>query len=46
MFEHRLFNDFVTLLVVIDPINVVPAFMHFTGDDPPGVRRRTALREA
>jgi multiple antibiotic resistance protein len=44
MFEHRLFNDFVTLLVVIDPINVVPAFMLFTGDDPPGVRRRTALR--
>jgi small neutral amino acid transporter SnatA (MarC family) len=35
MFEHRLFNDFVTPLVVIDPINVVPAFMLFTGDDPP-----------
>jgi hypothetical protein len=35
MFEHRLFNDFVTRLVVIDPINVVLAFMLFTGDDPP-----------
>ena len=44
MFEHRLFNDFVILLVVIDPINVIPAFMLFTQYDSPEARKRTALR--
>jgi len=44
MFEHRLFTDFVILLVVIDPINVIPAFMLFTQYDSPEARRRTALR--
>ncbi len=44
MFEHRLFNDFVILLVVIDPMNVIPAFMLFTQYDSPEARRRTALR--
>jgi small neutral amino acid transporter SnatA (MarC family) len=46
MFEHRLFNDFLTLLVVIDLINVVLTFMLFTGATPPGVRRSTALRRS
>jgi multiple antibiotic resistance protein len=44
MFEHRLFNDFVTLLVVIDPINVIPAFMLFTQYHTAQARRRIALR--
>ena len=44
MFEHRLFNDFVILLVVIDPINVIPAFMLFTQYDSPEARKRTARR--
>jgi len=44
MFEHRLFNDFVTLLVVIDPINVIPAFMLLTQYLSLETRRRTALR--
>ncbi len=34
----------MTLLVVIYPINVVPAFMLFTKQDLPRVRRHTALR--
>ena len=39
-----MFNDFVILLVVIDPINVIPAFMLFTQYDSPEARKRTALR--
>jgi multiple antibiotic resistance protein len=44
VFEHRLFTDFVTLFVVINPINLIPYFVLFTRHQPPKVRRRTALR--
>lgn len=44
MFEHRLFTDFVTLFVVINPINLIPYFVLFTRHQPPEEWRRTALR--
>jgi multiple antibiotic resistance protein len=44
VFEHRLFTDFVTLFVVINPINLIPYFVLFTRHQPPKERQRTALR--
>jgi multiple antibiotic resistance protein len=40
---QRLFRDFVTLFVVVNPIGLVPLFIAITGHDPLSRRRRLAL---
>lgn len=42
--DQHIFTDFVYLLVVIDPIGVVPEFIAVTGHQSPEARRRTAIR--
>ncbi len=44
MFEHRIFTDLVYLVVVINPISLVPEFLYITKHETPESRRRTALR--
>ncbi len=44
MFEHRIFTDFVYLLVVIEPVSLVPEFLSVTRHQTPSVRRKTAIR--
>ena len=44
MFEHRIFTDFVYLMVVIEPISLVPEFLAVTRHQTPPVRRKTAIR--
>jgi multiple antibiotic resistance protein len=42
--HDRLFNDFVTLFVVINPIGTVPLFIAVTRHEPAQTIRKTALR--
>jgi len=44
MFEHRISTDFVYLMVVIEPISLVPEFLAVTRHQTPPVRRKTAIR--
>jgi len=41
---QALFNDFLTLFVVIDPIGIVPIFLALVRHLPKAQRRRTAFR--
>jgi hypothetical protein len=40
----HIFNDFVTLFVVVDPIVVLPTFLALTGDCPPAIKRKLAVQ--
>jgi multiple antibiotic resistance protein len=42
--HDRLFNDFITLFVVINPIGTVPLFIAVTRHEPAEAIRKTALR--
>ena len=42
--HDRLFNDFITLFVVINPIGTVPQFIAVTHHEPAETIRKTALR--
>jgi multiple antibiotic resistance protein len=44
LLHDRLFQDFVTLFVVINPIGTVPLFLALTSHEPAEAARRTALR--
>ena len=44
MFDHHIFTDFVYLLVVIDPVSLVPEFIAVTRNHSPESRRRMAIR--
>ena len=44
MFDHHIFTDFVYLLVVIDPLSLVPEYISITRQHSPQSRRRTAIR--
>lgn len=44
MFEHHIFTNFVYLVVVINPISLVPEFLYITKHETPESRRRTAPR--
>lgn len=44
MFNDHLFTDFVYLLVVIDPVSLVPEFIAVTRNHSPESRRRMAIR--
>lgn len=44
MFEHHIFTNFVYLVVIINPISLVPEFLYITKRETPERRRRTALR--
>jgi len=38
-------NNFITLFVVVDPIGLVlPMFLALTGDCPPAIKRKLAVR--
>jgi multiple antibiotic resistance protein len=42
---NHIINNFITLFVVVDPIGLVlPTFLALTGDCPPAVKRKLALR--
>ena len=42
--HDRLFNDFITLFVVVNPIGTVPQFIAVTRHEPAETIRKTALR--
>ena len=42
--HDRLFNDFITLFVVINPISTIPLFIAVTRHEPAEAIRKTALR--
>jgi multiple antibiotic resistance protein len=44
LLHDRLFQDFVTLFVVINPIGTVPLFIAVTRDEPAEAAHKTALR--
>jgi multiple antibiotic resistance protein len=42
---NHIINNFITLFVVVDPIGLVlPTFLALTGDCPPALKRKLALR--
>jgi multiple antibiotic resistance protein len=42
---NHIINDFIALFVVVDPIGLVlPMFLALTGDCPPALRRKVAVR--